>query len=111
MPKASLRGLMSEGPQNQPDEAMVDLLIKQVTEGLSPDEQRALDVLDSAVASAHLRELERAAAAIAVAGSAAAERPPQELLRRLQQQAEQHFGAATGAATGAAPSASPAATN
>ena len=34
-------------PQDQPDEAMVDLLIKQVTEGLSPAEQRALDVMDS----------------------------------------------------------------
>jgi hypothetical protein len=88
-------------PHNQPDETMIDLLIKQVTEGLSPDEQRALDVLDSAVASAHLRELERAAAAIAVAGSAGAERPPQELLQRLQRQAEQHFGAATGAAQSA----------
>ena len=47
---------MSEpGSQNQPDDATVDLLIKQVTEGLSPDEQRALDALDGAVASAHLR--------------------------------------------------------
>ena len=62
---------MSEtGPQDQPDEAMVDLLIKQVTDGLSPAEQRALDVLDSAVVSAHLRDFERAAAAIALAGSA-----------------------------------------
>ena len=34
-------------PQGQPDEAMVDLLVKQVTEGLSPAEQRALDVMDS----------------------------------------------------------------
>ena len=49
---------------------MVDLLIKQVTEGLSPDEQRALDVMDSAVASAALRDLERAAAAVTLAGSA-----------------------------------------
>jgi len=55
---------MSEpGSQNQPDEALVDLLIKQVTEGLSPAEQRALDVLDSATARDHLRQFERAAAA------------------------------------------------
>ncbi len=57
-------------PQGQPDEAMVDLPIKQVTEGLSPAEQRALDVLDSEVASAYLRDLERAAAAVTLAGSA-----------------------------------------
>ena len=45
---------MSEtGPQAQPDEAMVDLLIKQVTEGLSPAEQRALDVLDK-IGRAHV---------------------------------------------------------
>ena len=41
-------------PQGQPDEAMVDLLVKQVTEGLSPAEQRALDVMDSELASAYL---------------------------------------------------------
>ena len=41
----------------------MDLLIKQVTEGLSPAEQRALDVLDSEVASVYARDFERAAAA------------------------------------------------
>ena len=84
---------MSEGPQNQPDEAMVDLLIKQVTEGLSPDEQRALDVLDSAVASAHLRDLERAAAAVALAGSAPTQPLPPALAERLARQANDHFAA------------------
>jgi anti-sigma-K factor RskA len=79
---------MSEtGPQNQPDEALVDLLVKQVTEGLSPAEQRELDVLDSASASRYLRELERAAAAIALAGTARAEPPPAELKKRLEAQA------------------------
>ena len=78
------RGLMAgPGPQDQPDEAMVDLLIKQVTEGLSPAEQRALDVLDSAVASAHLRDLERAAAAVALAGSADAAAAADRLWRQL----------------------------
>jgi hypothetical protein len=90
---------MSEpGPQSQPDEAMLDLLIKQVTEGLSPDEQRALDVLDTAVASAHLRDFERAAAAIALAGTAQAERLPEALAQRLERQAEDHFAAAASAA-------------
>ena len=89
---------MSEtGPQDQPDEAMVDLLIKQVTDGLSPAEQRALDVLDSAVVSAHLRDFERAAAAIALAGSANAPPLPPDLARRVARQAEQHFGAVAGA--------------
>ena len=77
-------------PQGQPDEAMVDLLIKQVTEGLSPAEQRALDVLDTEVASAYRRDLERAAAAVTLAGSD--RKPmPEALVARLAQQAEQHF--------------------
>jgi anti-sigma-K factor RskA len=77
---------MSEEPQNQPDEALVDLLVKQVTEGLSPAEQRELDVLDSASASRYLRELERAAAAVTLAGTARAEPPPAALKERLQAQ-------------------------
>jgi hypothetical protein len=83
-------------PQGQPDEAMVDLLIKQVTEGLSPDEQRALDVFDSETASAYARDLERAAAAVTLAASAppggAKESPlPAGLADALAQQAAQHF--------------------
>jgi hypothetical protein len=79
-------------PQGQPDEATVDLLIKQITEGLSPAEQRALDVLDTAIASTELRELERAAAAITLAGSNVAEPLPAALAQRLAQQADIHFG-------------------
>jgi len=100
--------MAERGPQGQLDEAMADLLVKQVTEGLSPAEQRALDVLDSAVASAELRELERAAAAIALAGSANAPPLPVDLAERMARRAEQHFaaereGAAPRAASGAAP--------
>jgi hypothetical protein len=92
---------MSEpGPQSNLDEATVDLLIKQVTEGLSPEEQRALDVLDSAVASANLREFERAAAAVALAGSAQAEPLPAALAQRLASQADEHFAAIADAARG-----------
>jgi hypothetical protein len=88
---------MSEpGSQNQPDEALVDLLIKQVTEGLSPAEQRALDVLDSAVASDNLREFERAAAAVSLAGSTNAEPLPEALAQRLARQADEHFAAIAG---------------
>src|SRR5579872_666699 len=78
-------------PQGQPDDAMVDLFIKQVTEGLSPAEQRALDVLDSDVASDLQRDLERAAAAVTLAGSAGQPPLPPALAERLAQQAAQHF--------------------
>jgi len=78
-------------PQGQPDEAMVDLLIKQVTEGLSPAEQRALDVMDSELASAYLRDLERAAAAVTLAGSKGGESLPAALSARIAQQAAEHF--------------------
>jgi hypothetical protein len=78
-------------PQDQPDEAMVDLLIKQVTEGLSPAEQRALDVLDTEVASAYSRDLERAAAAVVLAGSSTQQPLPAALAERVAQQAAAHF--------------------
>jgi hypothetical protein len=78
---------MSEpGSQGQLDEAMVDLLVKQVTEGLSPAEQRALGVLDSATLSEHLREFERAAAAASLA--AQPEPLPSNVRARLESQAE-----------------------
>ncbi|GAC1300969.1 MAG: hypothetical protein NVSMB15_11090 [Steroidobacteraceae bacterium] len=86
------------GTQDQPDEAMVDLLIKQVTDGLSPAEQRALDVLDSSVASADLRGYERAAAAITLAGSAHGQPLPAGLAERIARQAERHFGVVDSAA-------------
>jgi hypothetical protein len=74
---------------------MVDLLIKQVTEGLSPAEQRALDVMDDEVASGYLRDFERAAAAIVLAGSASAEPMPAALRRRLDESAHTYFAPAT----------------
>jgi hypothetical protein len=80
-------------PNSQPDEAMVDLLIKQVTEGLSSAEQRELDVMDSAAASAYLRDFERAAAAVTLAASAGREPLPAELAQRIAQQADRHFAA------------------
>jgi Anti-sigma-K factor rskA len=83
-------------PPGQPDEAMIDLLVKQVTEGLSSAEQRELDVMDSATASAYLRDFERAAAAVTVAGSAGAERLPSELAQRIARQADEHFAAVSG---------------
>lgn len=77
------------GPQNQPDEALVDLLIKQITEGLSPAEQRTLDALDSALTGTLMRELERAAAAITLAGTAPhTQALPPALQARIDQQAQ-----------------------
>jgi anti-sigma-K factor RskA len=85
-------------PQGQPDEAMVDLLIKQATEGLSPAEQRALDVLDGEMASAYRRDLERAVAAVTLAGSAGQPPLPADLAERLARQATDHFAAAASVA-------------
>jgi hypothetical protein len=81
------------GPHDQPDEALVDLLVKQVTEGLSVAEARALDVLDSATVSAQLRALERAAAAVSLAGLA-----PEALPAALKARLEREASALTGAA-------------
>ena len=81
-------------PQGPPDEAMLDLLIKQVTEGLSPAEQRALDVLDSEVASSYSRDLERAAAALSLAAKQDGQPLPPALTERLIHQADEHFAAA-----------------
>jgi hypothetical protein len=80
-------------PQGQPDEALVDLLIKQVTEGLSSAEQRELDVMDNATASAYLRDFERAAAALTLAAGGDGKPLPAELAQRIAAQAEQHFAA------------------
>ena len=96
--RVTCEDLMSESdPPSQPDEILMDLLIKQVTEGLSPAEQRALDVLDSPVASAYAGDFERAAAAITLAGSAGAESLPPLLRARLEEQAQAFF-ASSGAA-------------
>ncbi len=78
-------------PQGQPDEAMLDLLIKQVTEGLSPAEQRALDVMDTKMASTYLLDLELAAAAVTLAGTGSDQPLPDTLAARISRQAAEHF--------------------
>jgi len=89
---------MSEsGSQSQPDDALVDLLVKQATEGLSPSEQRALDAMDSASATQALREFERAAAAIALAAAPVDGAVPAALRARIEKDA-QGFFASRGAA-------------
>jgi len=85
---------MSEaGSQSLPDEALVDLLVKQVTEGLSSAEQLALDAMDSATVAAELKEFERAAAAVALAGTPLVE-PPAALRKLLEQRGARLFDSA-----------------
>lgn len=95
--------MVESGPQKQPDEAMLDLLIKQVTEGLSPEEQRELDVLDNEIASAYGRDFEHAAAAISVAGNGQPEPMPAGLRSTIEAQLQSAIArAAAAAASGAA---------
>ena len=82
--------MAESGSQNPLDDVLVDLLVKQVTEGLSPAEQRELDVLDGVVATRYRRDLEQAAAAITLAGTPLSD-PPPALRALLQQQAQRHF--------------------
>jgi hypothetical protein len=80
---------MSEpGTQDQPDEATVDLLVKQVVEGLSPAEQRALDSWGNP-ARLSQENFERAAAALTLAAPIDAQLPA-GLRARLEQRAAEY---------------------
>jgi len=82
---------MSESDlHGHPDDALVDLLVKRVIEGLSPAEQRELDLMDSARVSDPLHGLELAAAAATLAGITL-EKPPTALLALLERHAEEFF--------------------
>ena len=83
--------MAENGPQNQPDEALLDLIIKQATEGLSPAEQRMLEALDGEAASLARRDIERAATAVTLAAKTDGEPLPPALAQKLRQQAEAHF--------------------
>ena len=80
-------------PQGQPDEAMVDLLIKQVTEGLSPAEQRALDVHGQRTSRALICGIWSARRRRSrLAGSTGGQPLPAALsAQRIAQQAAEHF--------------------
>ena len=80
---------MSESGLYSPaDDAVVDLLIKQATEGLSPAEQRELDLVDGARLHQELLAFERAVAGVTLAGLELTE-PPLALQARLQTRAEE----------------------
>jgi hypothetical protein len=83
--------MAENGPQNQPDEALLDLAVKQATEGLTPAEQRMLEALDGEAASLARRDIERAAAAVTLAVKTDGETLPPLLAQKLLQQAEAHF--------------------
>jgi hypothetical protein len=71
---------------------MLDMLIKQICEGLSAVEERELAVLDGDVSAVHLRNFERAVAAITLSGSAPRrEMPPAALQARIADQARAFF--------------------
>jgi hypothetical protein len=86
--------MAEQEPQNQPDEALVDLLIKQVTEGLSSAEQRSLEAQDSEASSRALRELEQAAAAVTLAANNDGTPLPAGLAQKIAAQADAHFAKA-----------------
>jgi len=84
---------MSEsGSHIHPDDAMVDLLVKQVIEGLSPAEQRELEAFDVLRAGEALVELEQAVAAVSLVGLTL-EEPPAALRALLQRRGEELIGA------------------
>jgi len=86
---------MSEsGLRGPPDDAMVDLLVKQVTDGLSSAEQRELDAMDAALVGRELRAFERAAAALTLAGTTL-EEPPAALRALLEQRGAELFASST----------------
>jgi hypothetical protein len=86
---------MSEsGLRGRPDDALVDLLVKQVTEGLSAAEQRELDAMDSALVTAESQSFERAAAAATLAAITPVELPA-GLRAQLHRQAEAQLAAGT----------------
>ncbi len=80
--------MSSIDPHNPRDEFLIDLLVKQLTEHLTPAEQAMLDQADGAAVEALRRELEQTAAAIAIAATPTTERMPPALADRLELQAE-----------------------
>ena len=88
--------MSSTGIHGQPDEALMDLLIKQVIEGLSPSERSARDAWDDSIVRSERRDLERTVAAITLVILGDPEPPPPALRARIAQQADTHFAAELG---------------
>jgi hypothetical protein len=96
-------------PNPENEEMLLDLLIKQIGEPLSLDEQRLLNQFSDRDAILRRRDLQRAAAAIALAAAApaAGEAPeplPDALRLRLQRDAEAFFAASARGSAASTPS-------
>jgi hypothetical protein len=86
-----------------PPEDVLDLLVKELNEGLSPEEQRLLATAAPQSTDDTRRGLERTAAAVSLAASSADDQPlPPALRERLAQDARAYFDAvaAPGSADG-----------
>jgi hypothetical protein len=96
----------------QPPEEVLDLLVKELTEGLTPEEQRVLAAAAPQPTDDYRRGLERTAAAISLAAASADGEPlPGALRERLERAAQLYFAAnaTPAAADAAAPDVAPAA--
>ncbi|MDP9089001.1 MAG: hypothetical protein M3O26_09715 [Pseudomonadota bacterium] len=83
----------------QPDEALTDLLIKQVIEGLSSTERSARDAWDDSIVHSEQHDLERIVAAITLVILGDSQPLPPALRARIAQQAVTHFAAELGTRT------------
>jgi hypothetical protein len=80
---------------NLHNDALLDLLVKQVTEGLTPEEQRALDHVNNVEARAYAQGFEHAAAAVILAAAVSETQTPSSALRaRIVLQAQACFAPA-----------------
>jgi anti-sigma-K factor RskA len=77
------------------NDASTELLVKQVTEGLSPEEQTMLNSIDPAIVAARRQSLELMLGALSAALVQSLEAPPETLQVVIEQQAAKHFGRAT----------------
>jgi hypothetical protein len=81
------------------DERLVDLLVKQTTEGLAPAEQAELDRLMTRHGDADSELVERVAAAVALAGQLDDEPMPADLRRRIESEGRKVVADSTSAVT------------
>ena len=75
----------------EPNDSLIDLLIKQATEGLSADEQAVLDSTDPSIISARRESFELMLGALSAALMERLEAPPESLKADIEQQASTHF--------------------
>ncbi len=76
---------------NIQNDALTDLLVKQVTEGLSAEEQTILSSIDPAIVAARRNSLECMMGALSAALVGRLETPPATLRAGIEQQALKHF--------------------